>query len=141
MRRVYVDMVGDLFHPGHVDLLRAARGLGDHLIVGVLSDETASAYKRLPVMTLEERVAVIQACRYVDQVIADAPDIVTSDFMNRNEISMVVHGSDISEAAIEKVYGDARREGKLALVDPRSSVSTTAILERILGRSRPADVS
>ena len=40
--RVYVDMVGDLFHPGHVALLRAARGFGDQLVV-VLSDEAVAA--------------------------------------------------------------------------------------------------
>ncbi len=55
--RVYVDMVGDLFHAGHVALLRAARALGDELVVGVLSDADAAAYKRTPVMTLEERLA------------------------------------------------------------------------------------
>ena len=42
-RVVYVDMVGDLFHAGHVALLRAARSHGDWLIVGVLSDDTAAA--------------------------------------------------------------------------------------------------
>ena len=41
-----VDMVGDHFHPGHVDLLRAAGALGDQLVVGVRSDETCAAYKR-----------------------------------------------------------------------------------------------
>lgn len=71
--RVYVDMVGDLFHPGHVALLRAARACGDRLIVGVLSDEVVEAYKRRPVMTLAERVAVIESCRYVDEVMPDAP--------------------------------------------------------------------
>jgi len=73
LTRVYVDMVGDLFHCGHVELLRAARDLGDHPVVGVLSDEAAAAYKRRPVMTLSERVAVIEACRHVDEVIPDSP--------------------------------------------------------------------
>lgn len=64
-RRVYVDMVGDLFHAGHVSLLREAPGHGDRLVVGVHSDDTAASYKRRPIMTLDERVAVIEACRYV----------------------------------------------------------------------------
>lgn len=42
MKRFYVDMVGDLFDPGHVALLRAARTFGDELVVGVLSDEAAT---------------------------------------------------------------------------------------------------
>lgn len=66
--RVYVDMVGDLFHAGHVSLLREARRHGDWLVVGVLSDDTAASYKRRPVMTLDEMVAVIESCRYVDEV-------------------------------------------------------------------------
>lgn len=49
--RVYVDMVGDLFHAGHVSLLREARRHGDWLVVGVLSDDTAASYKRRPIMT------------------------------------------------------------------------------------------
>ena len=77
-------MVGDLFHAGHVALLRAARELGDHLVVGVLSDETVAAYKRRPIMTLAERVAVIEACRYVDEVIAGAPDRLTPDFLREH---------------------------------------------------------
>lgn len=52
---VYVDMAGDLFHPGHVALLKAARAFGERLIVGVLSDEVVTQYKRKPIMTLGER--------------------------------------------------------------------------------------
>ena len=79
--RVYVDMVGDLFHAGHVALLREARSHGDRLVVGVLSDETAASYKRRPIMTLAERVAVIEACRWVDEVVPDAPFTVTEYFL------------------------------------------------------------
>jgi cytidyltransferase-like protein len=57
--RVYVDLVGDLFHAGHVEFLRAARSFGDWLVVGVLSDDVVAAYKRRPITTLEERVAVV----------------------------------------------------------------------------------
>ena len=62
MTRIYVDMVGDLFHRGHVELLKSARAMGDFLVVGVLSDSQVASYKRVPVMDMEERVVVIEAC-------------------------------------------------------------------------------
>ena len=68
MVRVYVDMVGDLFHAGHVAMLERARALGDELLVGVCDDATTASYKRTPVLTTRERVAVIRACRFVDDV-------------------------------------------------------------------------
>ena len=43
--RVYVDMVADLFHYGHVDFLRKAHALGDHLLVGICSDEAVQTNK------------------------------------------------------------------------------------------------
>ena len=131
--RVYVDMVGDLFHAGHVALLRAARELGDHLVVGVLSDETAAAYKRRPIMTLTERVAVIEACRYVDEVIPDAPDRITTRFLEEHELDLVVHGDDVTSDA--EVYGAAAATGRLRLVPRTSRISTTELIARV--RSRP----
>ena len=44
MTTIYVDMIGDLFHYGHVEFLKNARKLGDKLIVGVHSDETNKKY-------------------------------------------------------------------------------------------------
>ncbi|MEM7194334.1 MAG: adenylyltransferase/cytidyltransferase family protein [Pseudomonadota bacterium] len=66
---VYVVMVADLFHYGHVEFLKKARAFGDRLVVGVLPDRTVEEYKRQPVMTLEERIRVVAACRYVDEVV------------------------------------------------------------------------
>ncbi len=130
--RVYVDMVGDLFHAGHVELLREARRHGDWLVVGVLSDETSAAYKRRPIMTLAERVAVIESCRYVDEVIADAPDRVTQDFLDEHRITTVVHGDDVGLDVAEIVYGPAVAAGSFVFVPRTSDLSTTQVIQRVL---------
>ena len=133
--RIYVDMVGDLFHAGHVAFLRAARRFGDHLVVGVLSDETAMAYKRRPVMTLAERVAVVEACRYVDEVIPDAPERLTPDFLDEHHIALVVHGDDLGAEAAAAVYGPAAETGRLRLVPRTEGISTTELIARIRSRA------
>ena len=131
-------MVGDLFHTGHVSLLREARRHGDWLVVGVLSDDTAASYKRRPIMTLPERVAVIEACRYVDEVIADAPLRVTAQFLAEHDIATVVHGDDLSPEGAGFVYGPAAAEGKLTYVPRTGGISTTQIIQRVLDRIKPA---
>jgi cytidyltransferase-like protein len=129
--RVYVDMVGDLFHSGHVALLRAARDFGDELVVGVLSDETVASYKRRPIMTMAERVAVIEACRYVDEVIADSPYRITREFLDEHDLALVVHGDDVGADGAAEVYGQAVEAGSLRLVPRTGDISTTALIARI----------
>jgi cytidyltransferase-like protein len=128
-------MVGDLFHPGHVALLRAARAFGDQLVVGVLSDETVAAYKRRPIMTMDERVAVIEACRYVDEVLADAPYRVTQKFLDEHRLAIVVHGDDVDADGVADVYGAAQEAGLLRLVPRTGDISTSALIDRVRIRS------
>lgn len=130
-------MVGDLFHPGHVALPRAAPDFGEQLIVGVLSDEVVAGYKRRPIMTLAERVAVIEACRHVDVVLPDAPYRVTNEFLDRHGIDVVVHGDDLTADAVEEVFGPVAAAGKVQLVRYTASVSTTDLIQRC----RAADAS
>lgn len=137
--RVYVDMVGDLFHAGHVSLLREARRHGDWLVVGVLSDDAAAAYKRRPIMTLAERVAVIESCRYVDEVVEDAPMLLTEDFLTRHDIATVVHGDDLSPEGAETVYGPAVAAGMLRYVPRTGGLSTTRVIQRVLDASSSSD--
>lgn len=131
---VHVDLVGDLFHAGHVELLRRARALGDRLVVGVLGDATVARYKRRPVGTLEERAAVVAACRYVDEVVVDAPDVVTLRFLEQHGLDLVVHGDDLTEDAIATVYAEIADAGRLRLVTRTTELSTTALLRRVVER-------
>ena len=140
MTRVYVDMVADLFHYGHANFLRQAKQFGDHLIVGIHSDEVVKEYKRTPILTMRERVDTVSACRYVDEVISDAPLIVDSKWLNTHRIDLVVHGDDFSEHMKQLCYKVPINLGILRLVSYTSSISTTEIIERIERQIRKFDI-
>jgi len=133
--RVYADMCGDLFHAGHVNLLRQARALGDELLAGVMSDADMAAYKHPPILSMAERMAVIGACRYVDRVVPNAPTRPTPEFLDALGVDIVCHGDDYSEAQIEDYYGAIRRTHRLVLVPYTAAISTTEIVARIKARA------
>lgn len=67
----YTPGLFDLFHVGHLDLLRRARESCDHLIAGVITDELArQLWGREPFVPLLERMDIIGNTRYVDEVVA-----------------------------------------------------------------------
>lgn len=90
---VLVVGVFDLFHSGHVNLLRRSRELGDRLVVVVNGDALTSSYKRAPVMSEEDRLAVISACRYVDEA-EISNDYSVRDVIVRHGVTAIVHGDD-----------------------------------------------
>jgi len=66
----YTTGVFDLFHIGHLNILHRSKELCEYLIVGVSTDELVQSYKnRTPVIPYEERVEIVRAIRYVDQVV------------------------------------------------------------------------
>ncbi len=58
----------DLFHPGHVQLLKRARELGTRLVIGLSTDEFNLQKGKTAVMSFDDRKAVLESCRYVDEV-------------------------------------------------------------------------
>ena len=134
MIRVYVDMVADLFHHGHVELLRQARALGDYLLVGVHDDDAVLAHKRKAILTMEERVACIAGCRYVDEVLPNAPWVTDRGWIEKHNINLVVHGSDYSQEDLNKTHAAAIEMGILRTVPYTSGISSTEIMRRIVER-------
>lgn len=61
----------DLFHPGHVQLLKRASQLGTRLVVGLSTDAFNARKGKKAVMSFEDRKTVLESCRYVDEVIAE----------------------------------------------------------------------
>ena len=140
MTRVYVDMVADLFHYGHANFLRQAKQFGDHLIVGIHSDEVVKEYKRTPILNMKERVDTVSSCRYVDEVISDAPLVIDLKWLNTHRIDLVVHGDDFSEHMKQLCYKVPIDLGILRLVSYTTRISTTEIIERIEKHIRKSDI-
>ena len=139
---VYVDVVCDLFHAGHVEFFRQARELGDRLVVGLISDLDVASYKRAPIMTYAERAAVVQSCRHVDKVLeAPAPLYCTCDFLDRIGASFACHGNDFAPEEISRWYADLIPSGRVKIVSYTKSISTSAIIDRITKRIREGDLA
>jgi glycerol-3-phosphate cytidylyltransferase len=67
--RVYVYVVADLFHTGHLRAIKNATKYGNYVIVGVLTDEATMEKKPEPIMPYEERLEIVKAIKYVDEAI------------------------------------------------------------------------
>ena len=91
---VYLDGIFDMFHIGH---LKSFEYIKNHytnceLLIGIISDNDASGYKRKPVINEQQRCDIIKSIRYVDNIIFPAPLIINNEFLLKNRIDKVVHG-------------------------------------------------
>ena len=134
MIRVYTDMVADLFHYGHVELLRKARALGDYLLVGICDDDAVAANKRRPILTMKERIAAIAGCRYVDEVIPNAPWKFDPAWIKMYKIDLVVHGDEYSQEQFEYYYKVPIEMGIFRAVPYTKGISSSEIIRRIRER-------
>lgn len=67
----YTTGVYDMFHIGHLNILKRAKEQCEFLIVGVSTDELVESYKhKTPIIPFKERMAIVEAIKYVDQVVA-----------------------------------------------------------------------
>ena len=135
MKRVYIDGIFDLFHRGHLESLKQAKNTYDdvYLMVGVISDDVAKDYKRLPIISHDDRIEIIKAIDIVDEVINDPPLVITKEFTDKYNFDLVVHGfSDEKDWEKQKLFFDFLiKENKFKKINYYDKISTTEIIGKI----------
>lgn len=122
-------MCADLFHAGHVNALKQCKEMGDILIVGIHSDKTIKSYKRNPIINMNDRIKVVESCKYVDMVISNAPLNITNEFINKYNIDIVCIPDNRTNE--EKKMMFSINEDKLKTITYTLHISTTDIINRI----------
>ena len=90
----YTTEVFDMFHIGHLNILRRAKEQCEHLIVGVSTDELVREYKhKTPIIPYDERAEIVSAIKYVDEVLPQTA-IDKYEAWNNLKFNVLFHGDD-----------------------------------------------
>ena len=129
----YTTGVFDMFHVGHLNLLARARGQCDRLIVGVSTDDVVLDYKgHAPIVPYAERVAIVKAIRYVDEVV---PQTSMDKFAawEKLRFNRLFHGNDWKGSAMyNEVEAKLKAVGVEVVYFPYTQgTSSTLLAERL----------
>jgi glycerol-3-phosphate cytidylyltransferase len=130
--RVYTSGTFDLFHIGHLNVIRRSRAFGDFLVVGVSTDELVASYKRSkPIIPYEDRAEIIRALQGVDLVVKQE-ELFSPKLMSELKIDVMTIGDDWNgkhHAGLE--WARAHPHIRLEFLPYTQSVSTTKIKAQV----------
>lgn len=132
----YTTGVYDMFHIGHLNILKRAKEQCEYLIVGVSTDELVQIYKhKKPIIPFEERIEIVDAIKYVDRVV---PQTTMDKLAAWHELhfDVMFHGSDWKNSEMyNKIIEDFKQVGAevvfLPHTDGVSSTSLSEVLQKI----------
>jgi glycerol-3-phosphate cytidylyltransferase len=122
MRTVITYGTFDILHIGHINLLRRARALGDRLVVGLSSDEFNRGKHKSSLLNYENRKAVLESIRYVDEVFPEHTWEQKADDVRRYGASIFVMGHDW-----EGKFDFLSQHCEVVYLERTSDISTTEI--------------
>ncbi|MCC2617513.1 adenylyltransferase/cytidyltransferase family protein [Aestuariibacter halophilus] len=127
MRKVITFGTFDVFHVGHINILKRARAQGDHLTVGISSDELNQSKKgRAPVYPLSSRMEIIQSLRFVDAVFVEESLEKKREYIQQHNADVLVMGNDW-----EGRFDEFNDICEVVYLPRTPSISTTEIIEVI----------
>jgi len=100
MKEVYVCMVADMIHEGHLNIINEASKLGK-VTIGLLTDEAVASYKRLPYQNFQQRKVVVKNLKGVDRVVKQH-ELDYRPSMRKYKPDYVVHGDDWKEGPLKQ---------------------------------------
>lgn len=133
--RIYADGVFDLFHLGHMKQLEQAKKSFENvqLVCGVPSDKETHKRKGLTVLTDKQRCETLLHCKWVDEVIPNAPWCVTTDFLLKHKIDYVAH-DDLPYASLDSddIYKPIKERGMFLVTQRTDGISTSDIITKVI---------
>lgn len=132
----YTTGVFDMFHIGHLNILKRAKENCDYLIVGVSTDELVESYKnKTPIIPFEERKAIVESIEYVDKVVAQT-DRDKLSAQDRLKFNIMFVGDDWKGSELFKHVEDVfkKRNVELMYFPYTQGTSSTILRERLMVR-------
>ncbi|OUM56029.1 hypothetical protein BVG19_g5682 [[Candida] boidinii] len=133
--RIYADGVFDLFHLGHMRQLEQCKKSFPNvtLVCGIPNDIETHKRKGLTVLTDQQRYETLRHCKWVDEVIEDAPWILSMDFLEKHKIDYCAH-DDLPYVAdgIDDIYKPMKQAGKFLVTQRTEGISTSDIITKII---------
>lgn len=132
----YTTGVYDMFHIGHLNIIRRAKEQCEYLIVGVSTDECVQSYKnKTPIIPYEERAAIVQAIRYVDEVVPQ-PSMDKLEFLKKRHFDVMFHGDEWKGTELYNKYEEefAKYGAKIEYLTHTDGISSTILREKLHGK-------
>lgn len=136
----YTSGVYDLFHIGHLNILRRAREQCDRLIVGVSVDELVMEYKHhRPIVPFAERVEIVKSVRYVDEVVPQT-SMDKLEAWRRLHFDVLFHGDDWRGSAMyDEVEKSLSAVGVRMVYFPYTKGTSSTVLTDVLAKLRKGE--
>lgn len=131
----YTTGVFDMFHIGHLNILKRAKEQCEYLIVGVSTDENVKTYKnKTPIVPFAERIEIVSAIKYVDEVVAQE-DMDKFKMWEKLKFNALFHGDDWKNS---KMYNDLEEKFKnygvdIVFLPHTNGISSTTLAEKLEG--------
>jgi choline-phosphate cytidylyltransferase/glycerol-3-phosphate cytidylyltransferase len=132
----YTTGVFDLFHVGHVNVLRNAKSMCDRLVVGVTVDALVSYKSKRAVIPFEERIEIVRACKYVDLAVPQET-MDKLDALNRYKFNVMFVGDDwYRSEKWQEIDGHFSERGVRVIYFPYTKTTSSTVINQTLERLR-----